>query len=146
VLVRLTPEQVTRNWNEIAYAIKACLPPVVENSDDVMNSALSGLVGSELQCWVGVASFNGINKICGIVITKINTEFGTKAKNLVVLTLYGYTKIENSLWLEGLDTLRQFARDNGCSKIIGYTNVKRVVEVVEQLGGRGEFRLISLEV
>jgi len=85
-------------------------------------------------------------KVMGLVITTIVEEFVSGSRNLLIYSVYGYSFISEGLWRNAVEKLRGFASGSKCHKIIGYTKVKRIIDIVQMLGGSAESVLISLEV
>ena len=142
MLVQLLPEQIGKHWDEIKSTLERTLPPVTSVTDDTMNNILQQALSGEVQVWV--VSDEG--KVMGLVITTIVEEFVSGSRNLLIYSVYGYSFISEGLWRNAVEKLRGFASGSGCHKIIGYTKVKRIIDIVQMLGGSAESVLISLEV
>ena len=146
MLLQLTPEQISRRWNDISAAFMQCLPPDIPPTDEVMNNILRSLIDGSAQCWAGVGSINGKMVVCGLMLTKIEVEYVTGTRSLYIFTLYAYNHISDQLYLEGMETVRKFAKANNCSKVTALTSSGRVVDIAKQLGGKADYTLVTLEV
>lgn len=142
MVVKLTPDQISAHWNNLKITLIRAAPPTAEVSETGLNSILSKLLADEMQSWV----FLEDSKIKATMFTMFVRDPGMDHFNLLVYSVYGLDKIVDELWKEAWGVVREFAKKCHCKKIIGFTNVPRVVEVVEGLGGKAEFTLISLEV
>ena len=142
MLKLLTPDQVAIYWTDISSTIRASIAPLAEATDEMLNLVLEAILREEMQVWA-ILEGEGVK---GIAITYINKDVGTQAKNLVVYSLCGYSLIEEKTWRESLDNLKEFARSNDCTGIVGYTKVPRIIEVVRMLGGKTDYAFVQLEV
>ena len=142
MLKLLTPDQVAIYWTDISATIRASIVPLAEATDETLNLVLEAILREEMQVWA-ILEGEGVK---GIAVTYINVDVGTQAKNVVVYSLCGYSPIEEETWRESLEGLREFARSNSCTGIVGYTKVPRIKEVVEMLGGKADYAFIELEV
>ena len=70
-----------------------------------------------------------------------------EAKNLLIYSLFSVGGLKEEALKLGFNTLKKFAKVNDCQKIIGYTNISRIVDMVKSLPeGKAEFILVSMEV
>ena len=145
VLVQLSLDQVAKLWDVIRYSVEESLPPTVGESPDRMNNILANLLSSAMQCWISYNRSNS-NKFEGVVVTEIILDRVDRSKALLIYSLYGYEIASRGSWLEGYTALSKWARSEGCSKIIGYTNNERVIRVVKGLGGDTDYTFISVPV
>ncbi len=132
MLVQLVPEQISNYWPQLSKAIRISLPPNAVESDDGMNNILEACLGGQMRVWTLMSESK---KVYAVVVTMFSMEPMSKTKNLLIYALYGFTKITDELWKSGLQTLRSYAKANGCSRIIGYTDTDRIVELTKSLGG-----------
>lgn len=144
MLVRLLPEQISVQWDMIKPAILESLHSAHESADT--NETLTSLLNSSSQCWASIRRDNGRDIIEGLVITMVTKNLFDKEKNLLIYSLYGYDMSNRDAWEGGFRTLAIFAKSEGCSRIIGYTNVPSLIKLVESLGGDTKQRLISIPV
>ena len=131
MLVQLVPDQIRSNWGSISKAIRMSMPPDVRESDEVMHSILSASLTGLIRVWTLLDD----NKPVAIVATTFSTETFSKTKNLIIYALYGLTTIPDDLWKTGLLTLKRYAKSNGCTRIIGYTDSNRIIKKTKELGG-----------
>lgn len=144
MLVRMIPEQISRHWEVISYAIENSLPPTAGRSKDRMNRILTALLSGSKQCWVSSRYENGVGIMEAILTTQILKDFDEGTRNLLIYSLYGYEQISKESWISGFDALSKWARVNNCDKIIAYSNVRSVIEVVNSFGGDTSFSFISI--
>lgn len=141
MLVQLTPDQVTKKWDWIFPAIEAAFPSISRpDEEEVLKSILRG----DMQCWVSTRRREGGNVIYAILTTTVVEETNSKTRNLWIYSIYGLRRIPEDEWVNGLEALKKFAKKNGCFKILAYTDVDEVMNLVEKLGGSARRRLLEL--
>ena len=88
----------------------------------------------------------GKNVVYGFVITTVMEDFLSGIRNLLIYSLFGARPIEDSMWVRGLETMRKYAKANRCVKVMAYSNIDRIEEIVKSLGGEIEWKFISFPV
>jgi len=146
MLTQLTLDQVSSYWDIVKYAIEESLPPLTVDHPDRMNKILSNLLSNESQCWVSYIKGEEETKFEGVVVTKIIYDDVSDTKNLLIYCLYGYDAIDSKSWMIGLEALVKYAKANNCAQVVGYTDVPRVIEIVNSLGGQTDYTFISFNV
>ena len=146
MLTRLIPEQISKFWDIIKYAIENSLPPIVNESPDKMNNILTSLLSDKSQCWVSSTLEGNNRKFEGVVITRVLYDDASDTKNLLIYCLYGYELVNNDSWLKGLITLTKYAKSVGCSQIVGYTDIDYVVKLAKELGSESSYHFISFDI
>jgi len=138
------PEQVSADWDNISPAIQGALPPLVPyGNPDIMNNILAKILEGELECWTLIKNEE---ETLGIGTFEVVLDVPSGVKSLLIYSLYTYIPFSYDLWGILLTRLRKHAREKGCHRISGFTNVDRVIDLVNVLGGRSDFRYIWLEV
>lgn len=146
MLTRLLPDQVSRFWNIIKYAIEESLPPIAGGSPDRMNRILTSLLSDKAQCWASYTVNGEQRRFEAIVITRILYDDVSDTRSLLIYCLYGYENIRMASWSDGLKSLVKYASSRNCHRIIGYTDLPFIVKVVERLGGETKYVFVSLPV
>ncbi len=143
MLIRLLPEQASRYWGDIKMAVEKSLPPIVGMQVDRMNNILTSVLSGLTTVWVSTEQRPEGNVITGIVLTKFIHDDASGTKSLLIYCLYGYGDGKLESWESGFETLRTFAKGNGCHRIIAYTDVPSIIKYVEKLGMDTKYRLLS---
>ena len=146
MITRLLPEQISHFWDVIKYAVEQSLPPTVGEHPDKMNRILAAALSGKIDVWASYTKDESGNKLEAIVLTKILYDDVSGTKNLLIYCLYGYSKISTESWKDGLVTFAKFAKSRGCSQIIAYTDVPRIVKLVNSLGGESKYTFISFDI
>lgn len=136
MLVQLLPEQISRGWQYIKPAIAKSLPPTVAKSDARMNTILESLIMGKLQCWLMYDEKGG--DPLAVSTTALSTDVGTGDKTLLIYSLSSVTdgSISDETWADAMYTLKQYAKSLGCIHIAGYTDVPRIMALINKIGGR----------
>ena len=142
-LIKLSPEQISERWEVLRAAIESALPPPAPYSDpNIMNNILASLLRGVLECWILYEGEKAI--IVGTFEVVLDVPSGIKS--LLIYSLFSYKPFSYDLWGILLTRLRKYAKEIDCHKIVGYSNIERILELVQALGGSTDFRYIQLEV
>ncbi len=144
MLTKLLPEQIAQFWDIIKYAIEESLPPIAGEGSDKMNRILTSLLSGKSECWISYTVDGKQRKLEGVGITKIQYDDVSDTKNLLVYCLYSWEGINRSSWTSGFKSLVKYASSKGCNRIIGYTEVPFIADMVKKLGGEARYTFISL--
>jgi len=146
MLTRLLPEQISKFWDIIKYAIECSLPPTAGEHPDKMNRILSAALSGKIEVWASYTKGEEGNKFEGIMVTRILYDDASNTKNLLIYCLYGYGRIDRSSWSHGLKIIAKYAKSKNCARIIAYTNSPYIVELVRRLGGEANYTFISFDI
>lgn len=146
MLIRFTPEQVTKFWPAIEPGIAMALPPGISNNPEAMNNVLASILVGSSDCWMSYErNADGNAVVNGTVITQITKdESGTR--NLLLYAVYGIGIANVAQWREGYEVLKKWAIANGCANIVAYTEVPELCNIVTRLGGNANWRYAILPV
>jgi hypothetical protein len=134
---------VNEQWEIVKEAIAASLPPTAPyTNEETISNLLTSILRGSLECW---ALYNGQDAVA-IATFQVVLDGPTGIKSLMIYSLYSYISISYELWNVLLQRIKRHAREQGCSRIIAYTDVNRIIELVRILGGNTDFRFIWLEV
>ena len=146
MLNRLLPDQVSKFWDVISYAIEQSLPPTTGEHPDKLNRILSAALSGKLEVWASYTRQGDTTKLEGIVVTKILYDDASDTRNLLIYCIYGYTAVDKNSWAEGLKAITLYAKSKGCSQIVAYSDLPHVVELVKALGGEAKYTFLSFNV
>ena len=138
----MLPNQISEQWEILWPAIEASLPPTGGAGDTEVNNILEALLAGRMQAWISKRE----GRVMALVTTAFVEDIGTKVRNLLIYSIYGYGPITDTLVKEGIMTLRKFAVRCGCKNIIAYTNVKRIIDMFEDIGGAADSVFLSMSV
>jgi hypothetical protein len=140
----MLPEQVSKFWDVVKYAIEQSLPPIAGENPDRMNRILASILSYKTQCWASYVRDEDVRTFNGIVLTRIVTDDISGLKSLLIYCLYGYNNVSEDSWKTGFKTLVKWAMSKGCSSIIGYTDNPRAIEIVKKFGGEAKQTFVSI--
>ena len=131
----------------IGDSIVKSMPPADFGSPNRMLNILTSLMSSNMQCWFVMSSpeITGEN-IVAIVTTVVQGGGPTEIKNLEVYTLYARRELTKSLLVDAYGTLKKYAKSRDCYRIIAYSDVDRIINIAEELGGEAKYKFITMEV
>lgn len=144
MLTKLLPDQISKHWDIIRYAVEQSLPPIVGGSPDRMKKILTSLLCGKAHCWASYIVDGDVRTFEGIVITRIFYDDVSDTRNLLIYCLYGYEGVDKLSWTTGLKALVKFGRSKNCKRIIAYTDVPYIIELVNKLGGDTSYTFVSL--
>jgi hypothetical protein len=134
MLILLTPEQVSSNWDFISAYVVDAGPLEYQATEDKYNNILNGILCGDMQCWVEAEADSKGWHIQAVVLTQILENSVVGIKNLLIYSLVGVDDLfDNKKWASGLLTLVKFAKSKGCANIIGYTSNARLLKIAERL-------------
>lgn len=131
MITRLLPDQISRLWPIIKYGVEQTLPPFVVEHSDNMNRILSSLLCGKTSCWISYR--RGEETILdAVILTKIIFDDASYTKNLLLYSVYGYTEMDESSWIEGFAFMSKYAKSINCSRLIAYTDIPYLIEMAKK--------------
>lgn len=100
------------------------------------------LVNGDMDAW----ELQRGKEVIIVVTFLILHDLPTMTKHYMIYSLTGFEPLSYDRWFVLLNKTRKYAKSIGCDKIIGYSDVNRVLDLVKVLGGKTNMRLIELEV
>lgn len=147
MLVKLLPQQIADRWDTLRSVLYQVLPPSIPLDESILKNALEAALLDKLHVWMLYSFSNdGRAHTDAIVFTTFVEERITKTRSLLIFALYGSPNGNPKDWFSGLETLRKFARAQGCSSITAYSDVRAAIELAKRLGADVSNRFIILEV
>lgn len=143
MLFKILPEEINSKWNYYAPFIANSLPPDIKKSQRGMVNTLEAILLDKLVCW---GYYNKEGELLFLTTTKFEYDEVSKTRRLLIYTFTAVVQIDSSMFRTALESLRKYARSNGCTSIIAFTKNERVIEYLKRINAKTEFRLIELEV
>lgn len=144
MLTKLLPDQISKFWDIIRYAIEQSLPPTAGEGPGKMKKILTSLLSGKSQCWASYIVDGDNRTFEGIVVTRIFYDDVSDTRSLLIYCLYGYEGASQSSWTNGLKTLVKYSKSKNCERIIAYTDLPNIVKLVERLGGDTSYTFLSI--
>jgi hypothetical protein len=142
----MTPDQISRYWEDIKACINISFPPTAELTDRGLNNILEKLLSDEMQAWILFTQEGDKATVSAMLVTQVWKDTGTENTNLLIYSFCSYSSLTLESWKAGLEGLRAFAEKNECFKIVAYTIVPTIINRVKSLGGDTSTVFLSLEV
>ena len=77
---------------------------------------------------------------------QIVSDIVPKDRSLLIYSIYAYRTISLQEWNYILRGGKNIAKELNCKKIIAYSNIERIINLVKLLGGNTETHLLQMEV
>jgi hypothetical protein len=142
---KLLPDQISKFWPIIKYAVEQSLPPIVIDHPDKLNRILAATLSGKLEVWASYKHLkDGTIKFNGIVITQILYDEITLLKSLLIYSVYAYEDTSYDTWSEAYNSIGKYAKSQGCVRFVAYVSAPSVLKIVHRLGGDTSFTFISV--
>ena len=101
--------------------------------EDAVLEILERIAGGAAQCWVGAMVGDGPPQVHGVMITAVTEDVLTSGKFLLLYALWAYKQLPRELIDSGRQTLMDFAKQNGCQRIVAHVEDPRMRRYVQAL-------------
>jgi len=146
MLNKLLPDQVSKFWDVIKYAIEESLPPTVGQHRDKMNRILSSCLSGDLEVWAAYERNGEDVKFEGIMITTFVYDTASNTKSLLIYCVYGYTQVSPDTWAEGIEAIGKYAKANKCHRVVAYSDIPYMIEKAKLLGADTKYTFLSFPI
>lgn len=138
MLVKLSPEQISKYWKLVEIALKVSVIPTVGVEEERINNIRDSLFEGKAVCWA-----EGDEKSPRtIVVTSIKEDPLSGTRNLLIYCAHGFRKARSEDYVEMVKTLGLYAEARECSHIISYVGNERVLKLMREYGGVAEYTLV----
>jgi hypothetical protein len=144
MLVKLLPDQISRFWPYIKYALEQSVPLDILKKNDKMNNILESLLFDGMHAWLEIDQER--LEVLGCLVTTIWNDESSKTKALRLYSVFSYDDLPPQTWAEGFHTLSEFARGKGCEFIDAFSENEGVIRLARRFGGDTRFTYITLEI
>lgn len=83
-------------------------------------------------------------RIYGFVITTPRHDSLTETGSLLIYAAYSFGGVTEEMLIDAVGTLQEYARGVGLDEIITYTGNKNLIRLLERMGAKANYRLISI--
>lgn len=147
MLVMLEPRQVGDYWELIKEALYHSGIPTMGPESEAYPNVLASLLNGELASFLYGKYDQGVmQSVEMVVVAGIITDSFSLTKNLIIYALWSIHGNDKWDWLEGLNTLKKFARAHNCINIFGYSNNLKMISMAQALGFDSSQTLLRMEV
>lgn len=130
MLLKVLPEQVSKDWDTIWPAIQASMP--YEIPPEGVTKALESFMSDAMQCWFLVKE----GDIYAIGTTTIFLD-PCGRRSLFIYTILGYKPLQMEDWSDAFESLKKWAKSKGCVEILTHTPMSNTaaIRLVQSMGG-----------
>jgi hypothetical protein len=153
---KLTSDLVSQHWDKIKLAIVYPFDPQPRDPELFLTRFLSMVLQEKAAVWIGLSPNTRVGdlksqssieqKVCVLASTVEMEDPCGAGRHLLVYSIYGYHFIEEALWKELIETIIQYAKDRGISRLAAYSKDKRVIEMAGKMGADTQYHCLSLEL
>ena len=140
MLVQLLPDQVMHYWDLVKEALENTLPPYVTDSDKKMEEMQMSFLMCKAVFWIYV---NSEPRVIFCLTTRVIEDEFTGSRSLEITSIFSYSKIMGEEWIDGLETIKKYAKGKNCTKIIAYTDEPLVIKITQKLGFEAKYTFIE---
>lgn len=141
MLVQILPTQVSDFWDMIKGNL--FLPPQADYGPYDLNRIFAGMQAGLMQAWLVVGEADGRNK--GLVLTTILNDI-SGVSSLMIYSVAFFENGPQSDWASGIETLKTFAKGNGCAKLCAFVMNKKVIELLNKYDVETRFTFAYLNL
>ena len=142
MILKLSPDQVSERWESLKVAIEKSLPPFLKDGPIKMENILEAIVKDIMHCWV-IEDDEGL---AAIATTTFMPDPGTQLISLFIYTITSLRPVDINEWQENFKVFAKWGRSRGCSNVIAFTDVDRIVEIAKSLGGTANQVVVTLPI
>lgn len=129
MLIRLLTPEVSKYWPIIEASIKKTVMKDKADTPEKLNYMLRALLMGRLACWF----FRSDDKVEAVILTTIIKDEFLNQRSLLLYSVF--TKNNDAAkWLLTFDTLRIYAIDRKCDKMVFYTPRQKIVSLAKHVG------------
>jgi len=142
-IYRLPATQIVPFWEAIKFACVQADEVKMEDRADYFNELLQALLSDKAQVFVVLDSKRILHTIAvtRIIFNKVNLK-----KELLIQCLYSMTPMDNAAAIKYFSFAAEFARKEGCTRIVYNSRNPRIWELAALNGCQEQYRSFSLNV
>lgn len=136
-MLKLLPEQVSRHWDIIRFALEETAGPGQEVDENLAIIYAEKMIAGQVQCWVVYEKDKFPEGVLAMVFTSIIKDAITEKKNVHIIGIYIFDRraaTDKSIWKRSLITLVKFGKGNSCSGVTFFTNVPELLRMAKEIG------------
>lgn len=145
-MIRLSPQMISANWDEIFHIIKAGNPHYESFADRAQPMLLQALGDQRLQYWAIFSKGEEPEVPLGGLTTHFSTDMFYHIKRLWLFSLYIEERFTLQFpgWKSIFEVLQNYAEANSCHEIVGFVDDSRLVKPFQRyLGVKAQSFLIK---
>lgn len=148
VVNRIQPNAIHKVWRRLLYGIQQAAPVTNSRTDEAYNNVLAMLLSERAQCFVAYhpTQLGEAPNVLGFIITLIQTDTMSHDRYLFAYTIYSFQGLSDEVWDALQDAVENFARQNNCIRLVGFTSNQRVLQQCLQRGAKQDITFMYKEL
>lgn len=139
-LIALDAATTMKMWPTINSAILFSLPPLAQAVQWSEEKILAAINRGELTLWV----YSEGPQILAVLSTTVTGDTITGTRAMLIYSAHSDGGLTTEDWRTIVSTLANAAHVAGFSKLVAYSDVQRVIDIVQELGGNARIRVCEL--
>lgn len=136
----LDPASVMQMWPSINSHILFALPPLSNVGQWTEERVLAAINRGELTLWL----YSEGPRILAIITTTMTGDTITGERAMLIYSAHSDGGLQLADWQTMVGKLGEAARAGGMSRLVAYSDVDRVINLVQELGGKAAVRMCEL--
>lgn len=128
MLIRLTAEQVVREWEVVKHAMHATAYEKVYDDPEKVRDYLRELIVGTMQVWAIVEA----EEFVGFLSTRFSNDATIGARRLEIYSLFGFRDVGLKTWAACYVILKRFALANNCKHIMAITDQEAIIKLAKR--------------
>lgn len=141
-LSKVPVKNAVEKWEEVAEQIAPFFAPPFLHSKEQIKNIKNALAVDKAHLWVYIKD----GEPYFLVITAYVGEVEIFVRNLLILAFIKFKDITDEELEDSFQTVKMFAKKNGCFKLLAYTNDPRVLGIADKIGGSADQVVITWEI
>lgn len=148
MLNKLLPQQISTLWDVIKFGVQHSVPPTVREKPGVLDRILAACLWGELDVWVSYQKDEENKEIDieAVSLTQVLYDEASDTSSLLLYSLYAFKHISEKSWEEAFNKVAEYAKSKGCSRIICYTKVDRIIEMAKVFNANTDYTFVSFDL
>src|SRR4030065_2714353 len=137
MVIKLLPNQVPKIWDAIKFAAANADRINEKDLPLYLNRLLAALLSEKAQCFLRLDEGR---QLLAVAITRLIQDEITGEKSLFLNCLYSFKRVPAEEWRADQKVLVDFAKRQGCKKMIAFSNSEKVFKMATAHGFSERYR------
>lgn len=140
MLVKLLKRDIINHWGMIEESFKHA--PNADQLYDNRHKIMETLLIGKADVWCTIRE----DEIRTVLLTSMIYDPITLEKGILLYYTHALKPTEDIDWAEGIVTLKRYAKAEGCTHVVAYSKVPKVIEMARLVGGDIDTRMLTFKV
>lgn len=143
-MIAMVPaEKIPDLWNTIKFVAISVERLAEDNRSQYLNKLLAMLLNGKAQCFV---RYDEGKQLLAMMLTNFKFNEVTGEKSLFLGCLYSFKHVQTAEWASDLESIKDFARKNGCKKLFGCTSDPKAFDLAVSVGFVECYRYVVMSI